>query len=47
MNSGLDGTITKAMTGKMHGMKHVKKNTDKFYDMTNFFAKIYSSCRAS
>ena len=26
MNSVLDGTITKAMTGKMHGMKHVCKN---------------------
>ena len=26
MNSDLDGTITKAMIGKMHGMKHVHKN---------------------
>ena len=25
----------------------VKKNTHNFYDMTNFFAKIYSSFRAS
>ena len=27
MNSNLDGTITKAMIGKIHGMKHVWKNT--------------------
>ena len=26
MNSDLDGTITKAMIGKMHGMKHVCEN---------------------
>ena len=26
MSSDLDGTITKAMIGKMHGMKHVRKN---------------------
>ena len=26
MNSDLDETITKAMIGKMHGMKHVHKN---------------------
>ena len=26
MNSNLDGTITKAMIGKIHGMKHVCKN---------------------
>ena len=26
MNSVLDGTITKAMIGKMHGMKYVCKN---------------------
>ena len=26
MNSKLDGTITKVMIGKMHGMKHACKN---------------------
>ena len=28
-------------------LNNVKKNKHKFYDMTNFFAKIYSSFRAS
>ena len=28
-------------------LNNVKKNTQKFYNMTNFFAKIYSSFRAS
>ena len=26
MNSDIDGTITKVMIGKMHGMKHAHKN---------------------
>ena len=31
----------------IHGSLQIKKNKHKFYDMTNFFAKIYSSFRAS
>ena len=26
MNFNLEGTITKAMIGEIHGMKHVRKN---------------------